>query len=491
MKRYNFRLPFIKRLHLNKRQFDLTMDNLYAFHKYIMGNYIKLTQPQINIMNAISEYLETICIIGSKGGKSTIAAETTLWGCWKMLNLADPFKKYGLTPGTIMYAMNIAPKEDVAINIVLQYIIALAEESPMYEFFDGEPRRDQLRFCNYTEEGTKVRVHAKAQGSSSKAGRGYAIFRLIMDEVSSFMDSRGNMGGMSCLNAYMPRLSVFGDDGRLVGITTPRGRSGAAWEMFRTGKPFRVLQDVTTHNKHPFRAVFQYATWELNPLPQYAKDSRFMKKERVRDPWMFDREYGGLFADVVSAFLDKDQIESCITAPALPHREKTKSYVITGDPGFTHDSYAMSMGHYTEDDNVIVDLTMNWEPPLRLDHIEDYYSELCKRYNVDDIVLDQHLSMSTINRLQGRGLPVRGLPFSTYTDIRLYQNLLEMVNMNTIQFQNNLKMLQQLKHLQRIVRGDRYKVEASPGFHDDIADTVAMLAYVLNIEHQGRGVVLW
>jgi len=476
---------------MNKLQYEASMNNLYAFHKYVMGNFIQLTPPQIEIMNAISEYLETVVIVGSKGGKSTLAAETTLWGCWKMLNLEDPYKKYGLTPGTILYAMNIAPKEDIAVNVILQYIIALAEQSPLYDFIDGEPRRDQLRFINYTEEGRKIKVWAKAQGSSSKAGRGYAIFRVIMDEASSFMDSHGNMGGMSVLNAYMPRLSVFGQDGRLLAITTPRGRSGAAWEMFRTGKPLRVLQEVETQGKHPFRAVFQYATWELNPLPQYAKNSVFMNKERVRDPWMFDREYGGLFADVVSAFLDKDQIDSCVTAPPLPHRDKRTSYTITADPGFEHDSYAMSMGHWTPEDKVRIDLMREWKPPLNIIKIEDYFVDLDKRYNIEDIILDQHLSMATIQRIQDLGLPARGVSFGTRTDMKIYQNLLEMINVNSIELQNHLPSINQLKHLQRIVRGDRYKVEASPGFHDDLADTIAMLAYILNVERRGGGKVLW
>jgi len=317
------------------------------------------------------------------------------------------------------------------------------------------------------------------------------------------MDTRGNLSGEMVMQAYVPRLAPFGTDGRFIVITTPQGRSGIAWDLFKTGVPVHVIQKQVTHGEHPFRAAFQYATWQLNPLKQYAEDSEFMKKENFKDSWGFDREYRGLFSDVVSQFLNPTAIDTCTVDVKLPNVEKTQRYVITGDPGFEHDNYAITMGHLDALNNVIVDLAVKFEPPLNIIKIEDFYEDLCKRYNVVDVVLDKHLSMATIQRLCDKGLPSRGVSFGAKSDVKIYQNLLEIVNVQKIKIckrtqvykgdivEESDALLTELKFLQRVVLADRYRVEASPNHTDDLADAVALLAYTLNVERRQSGMVMF
>jgi hypothetical protein len=419
-----------------------------------------------------------------------ISAIVTLWGVYRMLQIKDPYKKYGLVPGSKMFAMNIAPKEDIAIYIVLAYIKGLAYQSEYLSGYIETEKREEMHFVCQTDRGDPISIIARAQGSSSRAGRGYAIFALTLDEICSFMDTRGQMSGSEVVSAYTPRLAPFGTDGRLVAISTPQGRSGAGYEMFKTGKPIRVLQQESGHNSQPFRAVFQYATWELNPLPQYAEDSEFMKKELMRDPWGFDREYRGLFADVISRFLNPDILANCVKSYlSLPTSEKTQNYVITADPGFERDNYALVMGHVNLQGKIIVDIAKRFEPPLNIIEIENFFEDLCKRYRVVDIVLDQHLSMATIQRLRDKGLPARGISFRSKTDIKIYQNLLELINSEGIYLPDYDPLIKELKFLERVVYPDRYRVQAAPGSTDDLADATALLAYVLKVERIGRGVV--
>ena len=463
---------------LTKEEYQATIKSLYAFHRFILGNPFEASPGQIEIMSGISNYLETIAIAGSKGGKSTISAEASLWGVYRMLQVKDAHKKYGLTHGITLYSMNIAPKEDIALNMVLSMIKGLANDSPYLSQFIEFDHRKEIGFTGH--------IVARAQGSNSKAGRGYHIFSLTLDEITSFIDTKGPMSGTEVVNAYMPRLAPFGEDGRMIAISTPAGRSGAGYQLFRTGKPIRVLQKEASHNEQPFRAVFQYATWELNPLPQYAQNGVFMKKEKLRDPWSFDREYGALFANVISAFLDAKRIDDCIDKDfLLQQNDHSQNFVITGDPGFEHDNYAIGMGHLDANEKVIVDFTVSFEPPLNIVEIENFYMSLCKRYRVVDIVLDQLRSMATINRLVNMGLPARGIRFGARTDVQVYQPLLELVNVKGISFPNNEKLIQELKFLERIVHPDRYRVQAAPGSTDDLADVVALLAYVLKVEQTG------
>lgn len=469
-------------MQLTKELYQQTLTDPVAFHKWILGNPMDLTDGQKQILRAIGQYPEVVVIAGSKSGKSTLSAEAGLWGVYRLLQF-DAYKKYGLTPGMRIYCMNIAPKEDIAVNVTLQYIKGLAYDSWYLAEYIKDDRRNELEFDK--------NIIARAQGSSSRAGRGYAIFNLIFDEAASFMDTRGNLSGAQVMQAFVPRLAPFGTDGRFIVITTPQGRGGIAWDLFKTGTPINVIQKQVTHGEHKFRAAFQFATWNLNPLSQYAEDSEFMRKENFKDSWGFDREYRGLFADVVSQFLDPKAIQNCVVDATLPNSEKTESYMITGDPGFAHDNYAIAMGHLDKESLVIVDLVTKFEPPLNIIEVENFFEDLCKRYNVTDIVLDQHLSMATIQRLQDKRLPARGISFGSKTDVKIYQNLLELINVMKIRLPEYEPLLIELRFLQRRILADRYRVEASSGHTDDLADAVALLAYVLNVERRLGGVVMF
>jgi len=469
---------------LTKEQYLETIRNPAACWRHILGNPFTLSPNQELVMKTIGDYMETVVIAGSKSAKSTMSAGCSLWGIYRMLQIKNAHKHYGLTPGMKLYAMNIAPQEDLALNMVLAMIKGLAYNSEYLSQYIENEKREELHFTGG--------IVARAQGSSSRAGRGYAIFSLILDEVCSFIDTKGHMSGTEVLNAYTPRLAPFGTDGRLIAISTPQGRSGTGYELFRTGKPIRVLQEEPSHNQHPFRAVFQYATWELNPLPQYKRDSEFMKKEFLRDSWMFDREYKALFADVISAFLSAEKIEECVDVNLkLPEYEKTQNYIITGDPGFERDNYAIVMGHEDKEENVIVDLAIAFEPPLNIVEIENLYEDLCRRYRVVDIALDQYLSLATIKRLQDKGLPARGVKRGAKSDVQIYQPLLELVNIKKIKLPDYPPLIRELKFLQRVTYTNRYRVEAAPGFTDDLADAVALLTYVLRVERKGKGIVMF
>lgn len=470
---------------LTKEQYEATLKSPVAFHKHILSNPFELTEPQKAIFQAVAEHPETLVIGGSKGGKSTLSAEVTLWGIYRLLQVKDLTKKYGLNPGTNIYCMNIAPKGDLAIDIVLNYIKGYAEDSWYLSQYIENYKANEVHFVDH--------IIARAQGSSSKAGRGYAIYILVFDEFCYFIDTRGNLSGTQCVNAFMPRLLPFAPDSRFMGISTPAGRRGIAYDMFRTGKPMRVIQKEATHGEQPFRAVFQYATWELNPL--YPRNHPFLQKEYKRDPWFFEREYGAKFADVVSAFLNWKQIKSCVEALPLPHEDKLNNYIICHDPGLSRDAYAIGLGHILPDGRVRIDMVKVWEPthekPVNMLEVEETIIDWCKRYRVTDIIGDKTRAQSTIMRLRGEGLPSRSMVAGAMTDIKIFQPLLELINMRGISLCSNEKMLNELKFLERITLANRYRVQASPGSTDDLADVVAMIAYVLKIEQTQGGVVLF
>jgi hypothetical protein len=213
-----------------------------------------------------------------------------------------------------------------------------------------------------------------------------------------------------------------------------------------------------------------------------------------RDPWFFKREYGAEFADVVTPFFDMRQIEKCMKNFYVPPEERTQSYVITLDAGLKHDNFALAMGHLDKEEKVIVDLTRSWTPAygeiINIIEIEQFVENLTKSYRVVDIVGDERLITPTIQRFQNLGLPARGYQFSTSSDMKLYENLIQLVNSQKIVIQESEEVKEEFRHLQRIVLADRFRVQAGPGAHDDLSDTIGLLAYALTIEKSGGGVLL-
>lgn len=468
-------------------EYKATIDDPVAFHKWILGIKWDPSEAQKAIMRAFAKYPETLVICGSKSGKSTLSAELTLWRIYKLLLLDDPCAKYNLNPGTNIYSMNIAPKEDIATGVVLNYITGFAENSWYMSDYIVTPRSNELEFTDH--------IIARAQGSSSRAGRGYAIYTLLFDEFCHFIDTKGNLSGTQCVNAFMPRLLPFGEDGRFIGISTPAGRSGAAFDMFSTGEwiaPY-IIQKMQTQNTQKFRAVFQIPTWVMNPLFPY--EHPFLKKELQRDPWFFKREYGSEFADVVTPFFDMRQVEKCLKAFYVPPEEKTNNYAITLDAGLKHDNFALAMGHLDKEGKVIIDLTEVWSPKygeqINMVKIEDRVSSLCQSYKVVDILGDERLITPTIQRLQNIGLPARGYQFTTTSDMLLYENLIQLVNGQGIIIQESDMVKEEFRHLQRIVLADRFRVQAGPGSTDDLSDAIALLAYSLTVEMAGGGTLLF
>jgi len=476
--------------HFGKKQYQATLTDPVAFHRYILLNPFELSEPQKLIMRSIAKYPETLVIAGSKGGKSTFCADITLWRIYLLLQMDSPQKQYSLNPNSHIWCMVIAPKEDIAVDVTFNYIVGYAHDSWYLSQFIDEIKRQELSFFHGEERVGKIKI--RAQGSSAKAGRGYAIYTLVCDEIAHFIDTKGNLSGVQVINAYMPRLLPFGADARFIGITTPAGRSGIAWDMFSTGKVIDrryILQDILTHGQQDFRAIFQLPTWKLNPL--YPYDHPFLQKELKRDPWFFEREYGAKFADIISAFFPKDLLDLCFTSPKF---DPSARYVITLDPSAgENDAYALAMG-YLREGKIRVVHVRRWVPKkdetLDIVEIEEYVKDLCTRHKVVDIVLDQHLGMSTIQRLQSYGLPARGVASSKHTDVRIYQPFLELVITGNIEMPDMGELREELKNLQRIVLPTRYRVEAPSSGRDDMADCIGMLIYALMIDNVYGGMMV-
>jgi len=451
-----------------------------------------------------NKFKELLLSCGRKGGKTTISSMLLLYEVYKILVLHnDPQEDYGLMPKERIYFMLIGPSKEQSQNVSFDYVKTLAKTSPYLRNFISNETNEELVF----EKNLVVRV----QTSSSRGGRGFSTMLEIFDEIAHFIDNRGNLSGTELYYALIPNLKPLAPDSRSMLISSPAGKQGIFWEQFRSGRPLYVTQETPEHNDQPWRAVFQYPTWSLNPklqfnclgCPKYkttACSSTCTSYELSLDyrsnPEKFEMEYGAQFCDTIDAALSADKVRACATGRFIDMKstDKTTPRVISLDPAMSGNSYALTMGHL-DNDMIIVDLVKNWQGtrdlPVKISMVEEYVEDLYKRFNVTHIIIDQFQSASTVQRLQERGVPVYMVHVTQQYNKTAYEYFINRINMEKITYPEYRELLNELVFLQCKRSGKSTRYEAALGHSDDLADAMARMVYVLETEGNKRFHVGW
>jgi hypothetical protein len=160
--------------------------------------------------------------------------------------------------------------------------LSVVERSPVLAELVEAATEDELRFAN----GTGV----AAFPCSSRGGRGWPIFALLMDEAARFVtETEGPQVAERVFGSLVPSTAQFGDLARIVVSSTPWGQDGFFAETFQRASSGELADAV----------AFRGTTAELNPSINPA----LLARERERDPDGFRSEYlaqfvgGGVVTD--------------------------------------------------------------------------------------------------------------------------------------------------------------------------------------------------
>ena len=441
--------------------------------------------------------LELIC--GRKSGKSIMSTTLLLYEIYKLLALIDdPQAYYGLMSKDHIYCMLVGPSKEQVQDVGFGYIKSFAKSSPYLRNFIVNETNEELEFDK--------NIVVKVLTSSSRSGRGYAAITIIYDEIAHFIDNRGNLSGAESYYALQPNLKPLSPDSRSVLLTSPAGKSGIAWEQFRSGDPVHVIQETPEHGEEGWRAVFQRPTWEMNPkLPfNCLADGQLCKRADSKEcrqctsnelyldfrsnPEKFAMEYGAEFCDAVDAALNADKILRIATGRFVDMvtEDKTTPRVISIDPALSGNSYALAMGH-KEEDIIIIDFVKYWQgqrdSPVKISIVEQFIEEkLWKNFYLTHIIVDQYQSASTVQRLNARGIPIYMIHATNQYNQMAYEYMINRINMETIRIPYHKETIEELTFLQRKQQGKTVRYEAAIGHNDDIADCLARVVYTLDVE---------
>lgn len=469
---------------------ELTAYNCNLFIKLLLDFPYELSENQKFILdtffNPKNNYNELLLICGRKAGKTDLTSVIALFKIYQLLQIPNLHQYFNLVKGKPIYAVCIGTNKEEAEKVMFGTIESLVESSPYLSKYVKNKIRGGIQF--------PFNIRLFCQASSARSVRGFGNIINIYDEICHYIDSRGNLSADEIYEANDPNLAPLTPLSISVGLSSPAGRQGKGWELFKTGDPVRVIQKAPEHGQQKWRAVFQYSTWELNSADWAQLESKYMQTKLQHNPDRFWMEYGAKFCNVVEAALPPEKINRCAIGKPIvmspTHIDKKTPRVITLDPALTGDSYGLVMGHMEkegDEDIVVVDLVRYWEARSKNEPIspaipEALIRKLHERFRITHVVADQYESYSTCERLGKEGIPMHRVHVTPTYNTPAYEGLTRRIITETIEYPPYARLLNELTFLQRKTTSTRTRWEAAVGYTDDLCDCLARLVFTLESE---------
>lgn len=390
------------------------------------------------------EYAEATGICGRRSGKSDrIAANIAVYEA-----ATGGHEKY-LTRGERGQIVLIA-QDMRAARVLYRYVLAkLQGSSLLSQLLIGEPRKEELELRN--------NICISIFPCSFKATRGFSIPVAILDEVAFFRVEGVNVD-KEVIDAIRPAQATF-PRAKLIKISSPYSKAG---ELYR---------DYSTRAARDDLLCFQAPSWDMNPrIPQ-----SFLDSERARDPEMFDREYGAIFTDTISAAFTREAVEATVIPGRfeLPYQMNVHYYAGVDPSGGGPDEFALSLCHTQRDGRIIQDC-LRAQKTKRPEDVVGEMAETCKAYHVYRVTGDKYSGEWVRQAFRDRGIEY---VVSELTASEAFLELLPLINQGRVELLDDKTQTRQLIALERRKsKTGKDQLSHPPGGHDDRANSLALAA---------------
>jgi len=392
---------------------------------------------------------EIYTIVGRRGGKSFISSLTAVFiGCF------SSFKQY-LNAGEKAAILILARDRDQA-KIVFSYVSGILRAVPPLAAMIEAERADEIELDN----GVIIMVKT----SDFRAIRGLTVAAAILDEVA-FWDSEGVSPDREVLTALRPATSTI-PNAKLIAISTPYSQVGSLYEAHR---------DYYGHDDE-HTLIWQADTHTMNPTI----DDCVIQRELERDPEGAGAEWLATFRSDLSAAFSPESLEACTIKgrselPASPIIEY-RGFV---DPsGGKADSFTLAIGHKGDEGRLIIDLAREWPSPFNPKEVTAEIAEVLKGYGVLNVTGDRFAAEWPIAEFREHGISYEQCEKNKS---ELYLAFVPVTNSSGVELLDDKRLLTQLRRLERKRgRAGKDTVDHPPRLHDDLANSVAGVSYLLS-----------
>jgi hypothetical protein len=239
------------------------------------------------------------------------------------------------------------------------------------------------------------------------------------------------------------------------------------------------------HKRHygpqgdPRIMVVQADTRSLNPkLSQAVIDRAFED-----DATAADAEYGGVFRQLSTAFLERsivervtDAVDARLTLPGI-------QYLAFADPagGTGRDSFTVAIGHKHLDQGreiALLDALLEYRPPFDPDSVVKQVAETLGQWGISDVVADAYAAGWPISAFAKHGI---GLSHASLSKSEIYVHAVPLFTSGRVRLLSHPRMIDQLCALRRKVgQSGREIVDHPRNAHDDLANAVCGVLWRLS-----------
>ena len=359
-----------------------------------------------------------------------------------------------------IYSILVAQDQRSAVRALFSYVERPFETVPALRRAVVTKTRDTIELKN----GAVIAAYP----CRPQAVRGPRANVFVCDEFAHFISSDGYRRDKEMLRALKPTVATTG--GREVILSSPEYTSGALYELHK---------NHFGNDKSP-TLIWQAKAVEMNPTL-----SRSYLNSWADDPEAYRSEVEGLFRSGAGQLFDDAALEACRVGGRreLPP-EKGRRYLAFADSsGGRRDSYAVAVGH-CERDRLLVDALRAWSPPFNPQSVTNEVCDFVKSYGVKTVTGDRYGASWVEAAFRSNGVAYKP---SEKTASDLYLEALATVNTGRAELPDIPELMRELRGLERRQGSTRDRVVHPPGGHDDRANVVAGLLYLLS---KGGGVLM-
>jgi len=421
-------------------------------------------------------------IAGRRGSKSALGAFINAYEQYMLNRDANPQLTWGLLPGQAIGTGNVAADEQQALILFKQFK-AILDNSPWFQ-------KIRYRALETVVEFPGRSLYARSMHSNSSSVRGQTLKAIFLDEFCHFNRTGGKLSDKAMWAALAPSVITFKGLARIVVFSSPLNKAGQAYELFELAEKGEALHVIAV----------QLATWEMNPT--VTQDNPEIVSARMLSPEYAEMEYGAQWAESAGQFIPEEAIVACVDKNgrgANTFGLPDVKYQLHLDLSKRRDRTGLVVTHWDrERRKVVVDLVVEFDPQKGPDfgHNGDVVNELGEidveklfeyvrnlhtlhKFHFNSITCDQFNSVWLVQALRKHFGDVKGdwvgeLHITDKLNREAFGNLRSIIVQGGLDLYRHHELISQLTLLAQIIKDSgAWKVEAPPGYHDDLADSLA------------------